>query len=1270
MKQASVDFDAVIRCIGEARSTSERSHCDSIGLIGSLLSLYTPPLPEWPHPKPTPREAADGARDGDGTKAASSSVELGGLIIEGMAPMRAPVEAPTGTIECPTCHHSCADGLNTCSTCGRGALDRSPRSPRDEQMGAEGATGRTYEGQDAVEPDPNDRAWRPGSAASTATGTRRVSNNVSGGGAAEAEGGDDQVTIEEFFGEEAASGEQPFTVGALVRDRASKNEVVRVVSVGATSPPTYTTSEAIGEGGLRPDTYYEGLDNLHADLAPINSAEAEAICEKWNKLVELVTPTDVDVDTTALKEALDAFGGDLGAYAREYFEDELIAAKEAKQEAVDYRINELTAPDPTLIDCSALEAAIKGNGIESWGDYDDRAEVEATLQEAKKLQSDPQGTLVYYCGASGSKTIECVLSVDGDFYSTCDALCDADQSQVRARSALSSISVDTEGLESEDLDDVWTFYGADVLKQACFLLRSPPDDCSLETRKEALDIVTKYRDALVPASFERAKQLYERESAAEAFGRNATLVFTTDKPEHAAELCKVLKKAIKAGASYVQITSAPDDGVATVKGLLMWAGAESELDLMLGKPVSADAKRVVTSFIPIAEFKTAVARFCELDKKEREMGYELTLRYNSIKLVAEFDRRASEAPPTPKMTREMMLSCARADPKERSPFAVHEPPGKSLPIRTNALLALKGLIGEKKYRDAGLADVVWSREMRAKGKKEPLPPWLELRKADGTKMQTSLCTDFGHLHRLASKRCKSHDIVYVKSSTDHRDYYLVTKPGCPFSELGKTGSEAFHQVASKMTPQKLAASESMVRKRVNYAEIANKMNLLLASGETCADTGELIPDLRNLLPETGTGDAVLKLRGALAEYSGSRKTKADLGKVAAAWKAFSKAARKEKEEPVVALEEATDEAMEDAGEEADGAEDAEDAEEEVEGVEEEAEEEEAEVTEGVTFRLPTNDDVETRTTDDSPELHAAFGAECRILPGVYVVPNFVQTTLKGDPKKGDPKTILDSMTAKYPVRRGGDAIVPNEVQWVDGSHEALHYRGHPIARRKIWAQRGDPTSVGYRRYGYTGWQWDVLPATVDVAKISEITPVLKKYDEWCGTVGIPLPNHYIFTLYEDGTHSIDWHYDKTPDIEKGSIITVLKLGEHARPFGLRKRLFLKASFKYVEPTDAPKGSDERKELERQLTRQKNALTKLQAAPELVVFNKDVAPGSAIFMTLQANEYTQHAVLPTPADETGSVVLRSISTIFPLSDKRIANKRKSATGASGSKRARV
>jgi len=172
-------------------------------------------------------------------------------------------------------------------------------------------------------------------------------------------------------------------------------------------------------------------------------------------------------------------------------------------------------------------------------------------------------------------------------------------------------------------------------------------------------------------------------------------------------------------------------------------------------------------------------------------------------------------------------------------------------------------------------------------------------------------------------------------------------------------------------------------------------------------------------------------------------------------------------------------------------------------------------------------------------------SQYRITPGVYVVPDYAQTILGMDP------ALLDQLIANYPVRGQGDAIQRGQVQWIDGEHAALRYRGNVLRRCKIWLQRGATATVGFLRYRYTGWQWRVLPATVDVAGCPEVAPVADMYDAWCDRVGALHANHYILTWYEDGQHSIGWHFDKAESIDPDSLITVVKLGGHGRPFALR-----------------------------------------------------------------------------------------------------------------------
>ena len=77
-----------------------------------------------------------------------------------------------------------------------------------------------------------------------------------------------------------------------------------------------------------------------------------------------------------------------------------------------------------------------------------------------------------------------------------------------------------------------------------------------------------------------------------------------------------------------------------------------------------------------------------------------------------------------------------------------------------------------------------------------------------------------------------------------------------------------------------------------------------------------------------------------------------------------------------------------------------------------------------------------------------------------------------------------------------------------------------MKRTKIWLQRGDPEAVGIRRYLYTGWQWNIVPATADVASCPELLNVADEYDAWVQQEGYPKANHYIVTEYVDGTDLI------------------------------------------------------------------------------------------------------------------------------------------------------
>ena len=197
---------------------------------------------------------------------------------------------------------------------------------------------------------------------------------------------------------------------------------------------------------------------------------------------------------------------------------------------------------------------------------------------------------------------------------------------------------------------------------------------------------------------------------------------------------------------------------------------------------------------------------------------------------------------------------------------------------------------------------------------------------------------------------------------------------------------------------------------------------------------------------------------------------------------------------------------------------------------------------------------------------------------IFVVPRFAQDVLSADPA-----ALQHSLEANYPVCGADEDIQPDTVQWVNGDNVALKYRGRSLKRAKIWLQR--PMEGGYRRYGYTGWQWKVLPATSSVERCAEVLPLADRYDAWATALGFPCANHYIATRYVDGQHNIGFHSDKAKDIAPGSLITVVKMGAHGRPFQV-------------------------------------CLPGEEKSP---FFSEVLAPGTAVIMTLEANLATKHSV---------------------------------------------
>ena len=153
----------------------------------------------------------------------------------------------------------------------------------------------------------------------------------------------------------------------------------------------------------------------------------------------------------------------------------------------------------------------------------------------------------------------------------------------------------------------------------------------------------------------------------------------------------------------------------------------------------------------------------------------------------------------------------------------------------------------------------------------------------------------------------------------------------------------------------------------------------------------------------------------------------------------------------------------------------------------------------------------------------------------------------------------------------------------------------------MWFQLGEPRTEGFVKYFYTGWKRAVLPATADVERAPELARVVKVYNELAAADGFPAANHIIMTHYVDGQHSIGMHYDKPRSIQAKSLITVVKTGEHGRPF------------------------------------------RLETLDGALLMQRALAPGTAVIMTLEANLKTKHGVPAVEeAGSSGSIVFRSIT----------------------------
>ena len=222
-----------------------------------------------------------------------------------------------------------------------------------------------------------------------------------------------------------------------------------------------------------------------------------------------------------------------------------------------------------------------------------------------------------------------------------------------------------------------------------------------------------------------------------------------------------------------------------------------------------------------------------------------------------------------------------------------------------------------------------------------------------------------------------------------------------------------------------------------------------------------------------------------------------------------------------------------------------------------------------------------------------------ILEGVAIVQNFCQDYLGVDP------VHLHESISSVPEYKLDERIERGVLKRVCGDKTELRYRGLAIKRDKIWLQSN--WDKGLLRYFYTGWSWAIADASAPVETSPTINTVLNQLNEQSEHQ----LNHVIGTRYRDFTYNIGFHKDKTKDIAPDSTIIVLKTGQVGRPFAFRM-----------------------------------ARTEEDPDPSFF-FSTVLPPGTAVFMTTQANEIVEHGVPPWDPEvrndiqETGSLVFRTI-----------------------------
>ncbi len=245
-----------------------------------------------------------------------------------------------------------------------------------------------------------------------------------------------------------------------------------------------------------------------------------------------------------------------------------------------------------------------------------------------------------------------------------------------------------------------------------------------------------------------------------------------------------------------------------------------------------------------------------------------------------------------------------------------------------------------------------------------------------------------------------------------------------------------------------------------------------------------------------------------------------------------------------------------------------------------------------------------------PHVERVVLPDGRVLEDAIIWPNFCQEELGLDPDALWAELLAIPTwpnDKEIPYRPAGD-----NPHWIRGAHPALHYRGNPVKRAKIWCQ--SDYDGGLLRYKYSGWQWPIAFATHAVESVSPVQRLLDRLNAGLLRSGHGAHNHAIITAYRDQNEEIGFHTDKDGDFAENSYFIVIKFGE-PRPF----------AFCLPGQEDNP------------------------------FFSRPLSAGTAVFVRCKAagaaNDVVKHGVPPmrSPVGLSGSIVTRCIATRIPWNE---------------------